>query len=46
MSDIYQQRELIKKAYPNSKAWASKVSKMPEAQVTAIFLRLRREGKI
>ncbi|WPJ30663.1 hypothetical protein [Streptomyces phage Psst1] len=46
MSGISQQRELIKQAYPHSKTWPAKVSKMPEGQVTAIFLRLKRQGKI
>jgi len=39
-------RELIKKAYPHSKTWPSKVDKMPEGQVTAIFFKLKKEGKI
>lgn len=39
-------RETIKQAYPASKTWASKVSKMPEAQVVAIYFKLKREGKI
>jgi hypothetical protein len=38
-------RELIKKAYP-TKAWADKVDKMPESQVTAIFFSLRKKGKV
>uniref|UniRef100_A0AAU7GZV5 Helix-turn-helix DNA binding domain protein n=1 Tax=Streptomyces phage Scarif TaxID=3158858 RepID=A0AAU7GZV5_9CAUD len=46
MSGISQQRELIKQAYPHSKTWSSKVDKMPEGQVQAIFLRMRREGKV
>jgi hypothetical protein len=46
MDDMSQKKELVKKAYPHSKAWASKVNNMPEAQVTAIFIRLKREGKI
>jgi hypothetical protein len=46
MDGISEKKELIKKAYPHSKAWASKVNNMPEAQVTAIFIRLKREGKI
>lgn len=39
-------RELIKKAYPHSKTWSSKVDKMPEGQVVAIFFRLKKERKI
>jgi len=46
MSGISQQRELLKKAYPHSKTWSSKVNKMPEDQVTAIYLRLKGQGKI
>ncbi|QPX71428.1 hypothetical protein SscP1EGY_30 [Streptomyces phage SscP1EGY] len=46
MSGISEKKELIKKAYPHSKTWPSKVDKMPEGQVTAIFFRLKREGKI
>jgi hypothetical protein len=46
MSGIFDKRELIKKAYPRSHTWPSKVNKMPENQVIAIFLKLRREGKI
>jgi hypothetical protein len=40
------QREAIKQAYPHSKSWLAKVSKMPDSQVTAIYLRLKRQGKI
>jgi hypothetical protein len=39
-------RELIKQAYPHSKTWSSKVDKMPEGQVTAIFFKLKKERKI
>ena len=46
MSGISEKKELIKKAYPHSKTWPSKVDRMPEGQVTAIFFRLKREGKI
>jgi len=46
MSGISQLRELIKQAYPHSKTWPSKVDKMPEGQVQAIFLRMRKAGKI
>jgi hypothetical protein len=40
------QREAIKQAYPHSKTWLAKVDKMPESQVTAIYLRLKGQGKI
>lgn len=46
MDDISFKREQIKKAYPTSKAWVNKVRKMPEAQVIAIFLKLKKENKI
>lgn len=39
-------RELIKQAYRNSKAWSSKVDKMSEGQVTAIFFKLKQQGKV
>ncbi|QEQ93546.1 hypothetical protein SEA_GIRLPOWER_47 [Streptomyces phage GirlPower] len=45
-SGIFQKRELIKQAYPHSKTWPSKVDKMPEGQVVAIFFKLKRQGKI
>jgi len=41
-----QEKELVKQAYPHSKTWATKVERMPDHQITAIFLRLKREGKI
>jgi len=41
-----QEKELVKQAYPHSKSWASKVDRMPENQVTAIFLRLKQQGKL
>jgi hypothetical protein len=37
-------RELVKQVYP-TKTWADKVSKMSDSQVTAIYLRLKRQGK-
>jgi len=39
-------REMIKKAYPHSETWAKKVDRMPDAQVTAIFLKMKKERKI
>lgn len=39
------EREKVKEAYPY-KAWWDKVNKMTDGQVYALFLRLRREGKI
>jgi hypothetical protein len=45
MDDIFRKRELVKQAYP-TKAWQTKVSAMTDSQVVAIFLRLRRQGKV
>jgi hypothetical protein len=39
------EREQLKTVY-NSKAWARKVDNMPEAQVIAIFKRLKAQGKL
>lgn len=39
------EREALKKAYP-SKKWAEKVNKMSDAQVIAVYMRLRLQGKI
>lgn len=38
-------RETLKKAYP-SKTWAKKVDAMPESQVVATLLSLKRRGKL
>lgn len=38
-------REQLKMMYP-SYQWRNKVSKMTDAQVTAIYLRMKKEGKI
>ena len=38
-------RDAINKAY-DSRKWKEKVKKMPITQVVAVYLRLRREGKI
>ncbi|QJD49779.1 hypothetical protein SEA_CLUBPENGUIN_55 [Streptomyces phage ClubPenguin] len=46
MDDIFRKRELVKQAYPHSKTWPEKVKKMPDSQIVAVFLRLRRQGKI
>jgi hypothetical protein len=40
------ERELVKRAYPQSKTWHTKVDKMPDSQVIAIYFRLKRQGKI
>lgn len=41
-----QEREELKKAYPGSEKWAEKVDKMRPEQVTAIYIRLRAQGKL
>ena len=45
MDDIDLKRELIKTAY-DSQSWADKVDKMSPAQVVAVYIRLKSEGKI
>jgi hypothetical protein len=45
MDDIEQKREELKKLYP-SYSWQYKVDKMSPAQVTAIYLRFKSEGKL
>jgi len=40
-----QRNELIA-AYPQSTGWAARVQSMTDAQVFAIYLRLKKEGKI
>ena len=42
----HQEREELKKAYPNSKKWAEKVDRMPPDQVTAIYIKLRAQRKL
>jgi hypothetical protein len=44
MSDL-QQREAVKAAY-SGPAWQLKVNKMSDAQVTAIYLNLKKQGKV
>jgi len=41
-----QEKEELKKAYPQSKQWAEKVDKMSAEQATAIYIRLRSQGKL
>ncbi len=41
-----QEREELKKAYPNSKRWQLKVDNMRPDEVTAIYIRLRSQGKL
>jgi hypothetical protein len=48
MSETDQYREELKKAYGGkaNKTWAAKVDAMRPDQVTAIYIRLRSEGKL
>lgn len=39
------ERELVKNAYPSA-TWKTRVDKMPDHQVVAILLNLRRTGKV
>ncbi len=41
-----QEREELKKAYPGSGQWCAKVDAMSPEQVTAIYIRLRAQGKL
>ena len=43
--DTLQKREALKAAYPGQ-VWQEKVTKMPESQVTAIYLKLKQQGKV
>lgn len=44
--DSNQKRQELLKAYPNSPTWKDKVGKMSDGQVTAIYIRLKAEGKL
>lgn len=46
MSEPVKERALIAGAYPNSTRWQEKVKKMSDAQVIAVYRRLKNEGKI
>lgn len=46
MDDISKKREAVIAAYPGSSKWKSKVTKMPEDQVIAVYLRLKAQGKV
>ena len=46
MDSDYKQREELKKAYPGREEWSAKVDKMTPSQVTAIYIRLRSQGKL
>jgi hypothetical protein len=40
------EREAVKAAYPHSTKWATKVSRMSDQQVTAVYLRFKSQGKV
>lgn len=44
--NVEQMRAAIVAAYGGGKQWAYKVSKMSDGQITALFLRLRKSGRI
>lgn len=44
--EIEQKRTAIREVYRHSASWKDKVDKMSTAQVIAIYLRFKREGKI
>lgn len=45
MDDISKKREALLAAYPGD-SWKYKVKKMSDSQVTAVYLRLKGQGKI
>lgn len=42
---VFQKREALKGVYSSQK-WIDRVNKMPDAQVTAIYLNLKRQNKL
>lgn len=48
MSDLSteQKREAIRAVYKQSESWHAKCDKMSDAQVIAIYLRFKAEGKL
>lgn len=45
MNDIEKKREEMKKAYPGHK-WIQKVKDMPDSQVIAVHMRLKKQNVI
>lgn len=43
---VAQQRQDLISAYPLSTQWKTKVNKMPDDQVIAIYLRLKQQGRV
>lgn len=46
LSDIQAKREAVKKIGQFPKQWAEKVDKMSDAQVVAIYIRLKSQNKL
>jgi len=40
------ERDALKKAYPKSRRWATKVDKMDDKMVYAIYQRLKEQNKV
>lgn len=40
------EREALKQAYPRSRRWATKVDKMDDRQVYAVYTRLKAQNKV
>ena len=40
---VQRMREYISNAYKGSKSWAARMSKMPDAQVIAVYSRLKKK---
>jgi hypothetical protein len=45
-NDIPRKRRELINAYPNSIVWKDKVKHMNDAQVVAVYLRLKRQHKV
>jgi hypothetical protein len=45
VGDVSTEREAVKAAYPSDR-WKEKVDKMSPAQITAIYIRLKAQGKL
>lgn len=45
MNDIERKRLAVSTAYPGP-TWARKVQRMTEQQVVAVYLRLKKQGKV
>lgn len=44
--ELERKRTAIREVYSDSQSWHDKVDKMSASQVTAIYLRFKREGRI